>query len=157
MSETAIEIQGLPELNVALAEIAKGMRADAVEPVLLRAAQMIANAVRGAAPQGPTGNLRRSVVGKLLQRRGQGPASALVAIDYRVAPHARVVEFGTGPRLVREKMVMFDRRTGIFYGRQVGPVPARPFFRPAAESRMGAAREQIMDELTKLIEQGWNR
>ena len=76
----------------ALGESVKGSQP---ERLFLRAAKVIRDNAKERAPLGPTGNLRKGIVAKLLDRRGRRVAPAMAGINFRRAPHAHLVEFGT--------------------------------------------------------------
>ena len=129
-----VRIEGIDELNNQLENLAKSLDAEAVEPILLDGATIIADDARQRAPLGPTGNLKRGVVVKTLQRRQSSfgakpePAPSIAAIDYRIAPHAHLVERGTSK------------------------MGAKPFFRPAVDSNSFRVYQHVMDGLIKIIE-----
>lgn len=127
MSNAAIVVQGIPELSGKLERMRNELGPDVTEPILLRGAETMAAAVRARAPIGPTGNLRRGVVAKKLQRRENQPA-AIAAMDYRIAPHAHFLEAGTKN------------------------MSARPFFGPGVASSRNEAIEQITAEISRELE-----
>jgi hypothetical protein len=65
----SIEIEGLDELNENIKKLIKSVDPDKVEPILLKASDKIAGTIRSLAPVGPTGNLKKSIVSKVLKRR----------------------------------------------------------------------------------------
>lgn len=136
MAETQIE--GLEDLDRQLISLIKSMDPDIVEPILLAGAKTIAKAAKTAAPLGPTGNLRKSIYAKTLVRRGgtgdifgfgEGQAApGFAGVNYRKAPHAHLVEFGT------RKM------------------SARPFLRPTWDTNKEPVKRQIIDDLKSVID-----
>lgn len=90
----------------------------------LKKAKVIAEDARSRAPLGPTGNLKRSLVARLLDKRGDNPRVAVAAVDRKIAPHSGLVEWGTS------KMA------------------ARPYFRPAVD----AHKEGIAKDIKKRVE-----
>lgn len=57
------------------------------------------------------------------------------------APHSHLVEFGTSEvRQSPEGKVLYDPKTKTFFGRVVGPMPAKPFLRPALDRNIAAAK-----------------
>lgn len=124
-----VRIEGIDELNNQLENLAKSLDAEAVEPILLDGATIIADDVRQRAPLGPTGNLKRSIGAKTLRRRDKNPAPSIAAIDYRIAPHAHLVERGTSR------------------------AAAHPFFRPAVDSKGPQVAAKVMANIQKLIEE----
>jgi len=135
-----ISLEGMDELDAAIQAAVKALSPDVVEPILQKGAETIADEARSRAPVGPTGNLRRSIVGKGLKRRmnilgvrTDMPASALAAINYRRGPHAHLLEFGT------VKM------------------SARPFFGPAVAARLNEVKQQIAEDIQTAVKEGWNK
>jgi HK97 gp10 family phage protein len=89
------EITGMDEMNKNLEKIIKSVAPEVVEPILLKSAKMLEDDIRSRAPF-LTGRLKASIVSKVLKRWSEDKAApAIVAINYRVAPHAPLVEFGT--------------------------------------------------------------
>ncbi len=130
MAET-FELTGMDEMNANFQKLIKSVDPDSVEQILLKPAKMLADDIRARAPQGPTGNLKKSVVAKLLQRRSDDKsAPAIVAIHYRYGPHAHLVEYGhAGPK----------------------PAPAHPFFRPGWDVNKRQVEDDIKKDLTDAI------
>ncbi len=135
-----VDIQGMDEINKTIQRLAKSLKPDDVEPVLLKGAKIIATEAKSRAKRGPTGNLKKAIRTKKLKRLGFGnqPAAVIAAVDRKKAPHAHLVEFGHA--LVRN-------------GRVIGHVPAYPFWRPAVDAKAGEAMSQVERDLTKLVEE----
>ncbi len=132
-----VEIIGLPELYKQLDEIGKSMSSEQVEDALLVGAMTLQQAVKQAAPRGPTGNLRKDIKVKQLPKRGDAPKSAIVK---SLAPHDHLVEFGSKPRFTKS-------------GKYTGIMPAHPFFRPAVDANREGVFSQIVEDLKKTIDQ----
>lgn len=105
-----------------------------VEMNLLRlAGEIAAEAKATSAFRDRTGNLRKSI--KVQRKRIDGEDAVIVRAT---SPHAHLVEYGTaGPRVSkREGGLLFldgvygQGGEGVF-AREVGPMPAKPFLRPA--------------------------
>jgi len=133
------EIIGMEELENNIEKVKAQLTADQIEPVLLQGANIIAQAAINNAPTGPTGNLKRGIIAKTLTRTSDQPAPAIAAIDYRIAPHAHLVEFGH----------FQTKKKG---GPAVKYVAPHPFFRPAWDTNKEAVCEAITDELKNMIE-----
>lgn len=87
------DIQGLEELGRAIANLTKSLNPDKVEPILNKGAKYMTGTIKGNAPKGPTGNLKRSVKTKKLKALAWNtPAASIAAIDHKIAPHAWLVE-----------------------------------------------------------------
>ncbi len=122
-----VEVTGTAELQHALDMVAREL-ADAMETGTNEAAEVVAGMVRAQAPVGPTGNLRRGVQTKRLSRSDVYPATTLVGVDYGIAPHQHLVEFGTGPR--------YAKGTGAYRGQ----MPPQPFFRATIDAARGVIK-----------------
>ena len=149
-------IDGIDDLKRQIEKITREMGPDNVEKVNYDAADIITREVQSRAPQGPTGNLKSSPVTKKLKREYYGhPARAIAAIDRKKAPHAHLVEYGTSSRReVKDKQVLYDSKTGKFFGKSVGPMTARPFFRPAVDAKYNEAFDFLKNGLGDLIDRG---
>lgn len=99
------------------------------------AADIIAKDAKRRAPQGPTGNLKRGIVARQdkVTSMSINKGVAYVGVDYNIAPHAHLVE----------------------YGARGGEMPAKPFMRPAIEAKKGEAvtalENDIKDRITKKL------
>lgn len=123
------KLEGLEELGQTIERMRKSVKPENVEPIVLKAAKIIKASAWGRAPRGPTGNLQRGIRAKVLKRNDfNNPAPAMVGIDFRVAPHAHLVEFGTIH------------------------AAARPFFRPAVDQKGPEAIKMVERELEALLE-----
>lgn len=78
-----------------------------------------------------SGNLRRGIVVKPFDKQKEGNPACFVAINYGIAPHAHLVEFGHGGK---------------------HPAPPHPFFRPAFDAMGKIAESKIKNTLRKEIE-----
>jgi HK97 gp10 family phage protein len=98
-----------------------------VQAATYEAAKVIEEAVRARAPQGPTGNLKRGIKTVKLPQKGTLPPASIAKVDYSIAPHAHLLEYGT---------VRMDKK---------------PFFRPAVDEVKGQAMNTLKSEMTKVI------
>ncbi len=124
------EIIGTKELMNKLEKINQGLKKAAQESVL-KQAEMVRDRIESKAPVGPTGNLKRSAIAKLMPKKANYPPIAIAGIDRKIAPHAHLVEYGHGgPH----------------------PAPAHPFFRPAVSETLGKAKENLEGDLKKGVD-----
>ena len=93
-------------------------------------ADIVAKEARKNAPV-KTGNLKRGIVSKINKRTAvfSDKGSAYVGANYKIAPHAHLVEFGA----------------------RGGEMPAQPFMRPAIETKKHEAGQAIEADLLKRI------
>lgn len=96
------------------------------------AADLIAEEARRLAPE-KTGALKRGIVSKVnkvVEEFGTGlVGAAYVGVDYHIAPHAHLVEFGA----------------------RGGEMPAHPFLRPAIDAKQAEAAKLIDADLQQQI------
>lgn len=145
-----VTLNGLDVIDQKLAELASMIDEPRALDVMQSAADGLAGKIKNAAPQGPTGNLKQGVVAHKFKKQRRGNPAAFVGIDYRYAPHAHLVEYGTrNPREVKTKKVLSDGT--VFYGKSVEPMPAHPFFRPTVDNSKDSIRQDISDGLRKII------
>ena len=166
----SVKVEGIRELRAQILAMSKILSPDLVEPILLKGAETVAAEARRRAPvgpgskkHGPGGVLRRSIVAKTLRRRGESPAPSIAALDRRLmsdtmgansrAPHAHMVEFGTNERIGKKR----TKGERDYTGRRFGIMPAKPFLRPAFDSKKREVLEQITRDLGALVDRGVNQ
>ena len=101
------------------------------------AARIILDEAKASAPQGPTGNLKKSITFKVQASDRQKRLFALVKVNRKIAPHAHLVEAGTKGARVRKKgsAKAYKMPDGNFIAPQagqeitIGAMPASRFFR----------------------------
>lgn len=122
------QLQGMDQLNKNLEKLVKATDKKHNGEILIKQAEKIRDRIIARVPEGPSGNLKRSPVAKLMPEKGTYPAIAIAGIDRKIAPHAHLIEFGTSK------------------------MPARPFFRPAVDESANQVMDGIKDGLKKNIE-----
>lgn len=124
-------LEGEQELLRDLQKLADCLPPDEVEPILKKGANIITKEVRSnirSQFKKHTGNLQRSPRTKKLKAYPNEPAAYLSAIDRKKAPHAHLLERGT------VKM------------------PARPFFRPAVDSKAEEVLKEVENGLLAKVD-----
>lgn len=128
----SIGVSGLEELHKAFKALGESLNDPDVEQAFLDEAEVLQADMRARVPE-RTGNLRRGIVAKTFASKIKYRPAAFTAIDYRVAPHAHLVEFGTihaaahpffRPAL-RGFASKFYRRIGAKLGRKIEQTAAR--------------------------------
>ena len=128
-----VKMVGMEELDRKMQKLAKSLGPDNTEPMLYGAAELVTTQVQANVNsiRRVTGNLSRSPVTKMMSKQKAGePRPSIAAIDRKIAPHAWLVEFGSS---------------------KSSPTP---YFRPAWDSKRGAALEHIKKELAKAVREG---
>lgn len=155
-----MKITGLGEIRLMLKELPTATEKNAVRKALIDAAQPI---VLDAANRAPVdqGELRKAMIAstqivrgqkKYVKKTGKDGVRAFIGPNYSrtskgkgYAPHAHLVEFGTGPR--------YHRGTGKY----VGQMPAQPFMRPAFDAGKEKFIADFQVALLKRIEKAMKR
>lgn len=152
----SIELEGLPEFNAKLDKLIKALGPDKIEPILMSGAKIMTKAAKTGAPkrtsQGnakkkPPGQLKKAIKTKKLKRIFNNPATAISAIDRKVAPHAHLVHEGTGERIGGAK-------SKVYRGKRFGKMPANPFFVQAWDENKAAILDHIINEASKQVKGG---
>ncbi len=125
----------MAEVSRKIQSLVSALEAKDVEDVLLAGARIIRDDAKARAPV-KSGRLKKSIKAKKGKRRHKLFATAFASVDFKIAPHAPFVEYGTGPRKLKS-------------GKSVGQMPAKPFFRPAIDARK--------DEVARVVEEGLAR
>ncbi len=139
-----IKLEGINELNQAIKDISKKLGPDKIEPILMSGAKIISAAARQKVLVGETGKLKKSIVTKKLKRYGKNPAPYISAVDRKKAPHAHLVESGTGPRYGKKGKKSYR-------GKYFGIMPAKPFFRPAVDENKDKVIKVVLNKIKKLV------
>lgn len=113
-------VADLRGVELRLGRIGPELRKGAQE-ALNKIAKLAADGAEQAAPEGPTGNLKKDI-GWRENPQQDGAGNVVPAADaFSRAPHSHLVEFGTGPRVRKS-------------GGSTGVMPANPFFSRAVRS-----------------------
>ena len=120
----AFKVEGLVDITDKLAEVIDEANGKKAKEVYLSAAMKIRDGARTRAPK-RTGKLRESI---FAARGDMNKPNALVGVNYRIAPHAHLVEYGT----VKTR--------------------PHPFLRPAIAASAAEVRRTIETGLKKIVE-----
>lgn len=151
--EMLIVAEGVDDLTEVIDQLIKNVKPSRIEPVLSKAAGVIAREARKKAPVGPTGNLKKAIVKKKLVRSWETSAAYIAAIDRKKAPHAWLVVHGTsGVRQVDPPhyTTLGGRRVLIT---QTGIMPPNRFFDDAIDAKQAQVLTTIEKAIEKLIEE----
>jgi HK97 gp10 family phage protein len=120
----AYRIEGLENITNRLAGVIDQVTGKQAKEVYLKAGLSIRDSARVRAPK-RTGKLRESI---FAARGDMNKPNAVVGVNYRIAPHAHLVEYGT----VRSR--------------------PRPFLRPAIAASASQVRQIIESGLRRIVE-----
>jgi len=132
-----LSISGDKELYEEIKALAGKFAPSKIENIIEKAADIITKQAKENAPVGVTGNLKKGIVTKKWISKGY-QTIYLSAVDYKISPHAHLVEYGH--RL-------------IIKGQKRGKVKAYPFFRPAVDAKRNEALRIIEDGAIRIIEE----
>ncbi len=141
----SLALRGAAELDRALQDLAKTTAKRTARKAMGTSLEPVEAAAKALAPVGPTGNLRDSVTisHKLKPSQAAGaPREGKHVLHMYVgasAPHAHLVEFGTGPRFHKS-------------GKFVGVMPPNPWMRPAWDGNRDAVLAGLAAALRAEIE-----
>lgn len=122
-----VEVEGLDRAIAKVRSLASALEAQEVEKVLLKGAQIVQREAK-LRVRVKSGRLKSSIKARISKRRGRMVAGAFSAVDYKRAPHAYLVEYGT--RHSR----------------------AKPYFRPAWDMTKGEVKKTVEDGLRDLVQ-----
>jgi len=133
-----IKVKGLDVLEKQLLKLETMTAEKALNGALMSALKPVFDAAKSGAPKGHTGNLKAAITRKrhraLKSRKlavkgiastGKSAGGVSTIVNRKKAPHAHLVEFGTGERKKRGKKWNDDKRNIM---------PANPFMERAWES-----------------------
>lgn len=141
----SLKMMGFKELDALLVSMPRQLAGQGVTSGMRRALQPVAAAARSYAPGSLETRIRIAPTIKAgqqmqaLEKPGRGKRVMFVGSG---APHAHLVEFGTGPRFHKS-------------GKYVGIMPPDPFLRPAWDAHkdkvLETLAEAIREEIAKAI------
>lgn len=156
LTKKLLEIEGIPELTRHLDRYLTRLDRDPATLLFLKreafmkGALMVRDEVRDLAPVGPTGNLKKGVFAAYGDPR---KPNVLVGVNYRISPHAHLVEYGTSgarsPKKARLLRFTIDGR--VVFTRSVAPMPRQPYFRPGVTAARPLAARVIAEGLRKAL------
>ncbi len=124
-----VEVEGLEEAVRRVQSLRYALEAKEVEKVLSKGMRVVRDEAKRRVPV-KTGLLKSAIKARIGKRRGKYVAGAFAAVEYKKAPHAYLVEYGT-----RHSQ-------------------AKPYFRPSWDTKKDEVKKQIEEDLRKLLEGG---
>ncbi len=142
-------VTGNAELARQMSRLATEVRGQALGRAVMAGALLIQNDAKERAPY-RTGNLRRSIHSEL---ESVGATSAMAKIGTDVE-YARAIEYGTAARVI-----VPTNKKALYWPGADHPVrrvnhpgtPAKPFLRPAFDTKRDAASREIGDSLKAVL------
>lgn len=151
-----VKLEGIDHIRTVLRELPKAAEKRAVREAMIESADVFANDAAARAPV-DDGALRDSIVRtwriiksqeRGTRKPGKDGARAFVGPNYSrtaaaskgYAPHAHLVEYGTGPRYTLGRK---SKPKGVYSGEG----PPKPFMRPAFDSQKG----QFISDFTGVL------
>ena len=159
----SISLKGFDELLAAFARVRDVVTEPLMSDQIHAAANIIGDAIKDKIHD-VRGNLRKGIVIQRMKKK-RGGISTIVFMNYKVAPHAHLVEYGVphdrvafvDPKSKTQRKLMGDPMLpwGPFW--KVGPMPAKPYFRPAVDNNKDNALLKIMGGAIRIIGQEFYR
>lgn len=156
-----IKIEGLDEIKTRMRLLTPRLQGNALQSALTKGARIIVNQARAMAPR-DKGVLRRAIYQAKSKFSTLIRPSRIIAVRQgkkqqtknRDAFYWRFIEFGHGVIRAKYAKVLGTPAKG-FFGKEVAAQPARPFMRPAFDSKkfeaLEAFRVSLKDEVEKRI------
>lgn len=140
-----IDLKGAAQIEAALKEMAKSTAVRTARQAMRNSLAPVESAAKALAPKGATGNLQASVTisHRLTPSQAAGAPREGKEVQHMYvgasAPHAHLVEFGTGPRFHKS-------------GKYVGQMPPNPWMRPAWDDNRDAVLNRLRADLWAAIQ-----
>jgi HK97 gp10 family phage protein len=146
------EVLGLKELDKILKDLPENLRKSALKKALVQGGTIIQQTAVALAPR-RRGNLANAIELKYLSDAGNGNGGVAVFVNKKKAWYGRLEEFGTAPHVIRVKRGK-ALKIGSTYVKEVQHpgAAARPFMRPAFDTKKREAVEVIRLTLANTIE-----
>lgn len=158
------ELVGMKEFDRLLSQLPKAMGKSVIRRALTKAAQPVEAEYKANIPESGKARSGRSLKDKTRvttvlnknQKRGrQRDPSRVEVFVGSTAPHAHLVEFGTGPRKLKvpRKVQLGNNFVLITH---TGQMPARPYLRQAWDAKKGEAmnilKKELWNQLMKAVQ-----
>lgn len=156
MADLEIKVEGLKELEKTLSDLPLDLQNEGLSPSLRAALEVIEEEAEANVPR-DTGKLASTIRTVVKVDAGVGGlAEGAVVVG---SPVGHLVEFGTQPHEITiddekdDKKVLADPVSREVFGRKVQHpgTPARPFLRPALDTRAQDALFAFRDKLRELL------
>lgn len=162
---TDINLENYKYVSERFEELATVPDSKNMENKLMKIARNLRKLIRKAAPRGKKdsgniddpnsriGNLRRSIQAKKFKRKIKKQPQVYVRVNWRIAPHAHLVEYGTEffRMPIKKKVLHFYHRGFEIFAKWAAPMPALPFFRPTIDKNKSRLEYQIEKEAADII------
>ncbi len=149
-------VKGLPELDRVLATLPAKLEAKILRGAMRAGATVVLNEARARVPV-KSGRLARTLRVTTSVRRGVVTARVTAGKLKKGAKvfYAHMVEFGTGPHIIKARNAKRLRLHGNVFKKRVTHPGARkkPFLRPALDARSSAALDAVADYIRKRLDQ----
>lgn len=155
MANQKVTLEGLQEVSGQLSQLlSDALRADILHSVV-DAAKIAEESVLAGTPEGPTGNLKKGIQSYGLKLRPRKDITAVVGVDYGVAPHVLLLEYGTAARfnIYSDKKQKKKLKTKRFTGKG----PETQFFSKGVKRARGAIGAIIERGVGKAIDKALTR
>ncbi len=145
MTEMAVEIIGLPELEAKLARLSDALRGSFLETAVKSGAKLIEGPAKEKVPV-KTRNLKRSI--HIEASSTSTTAEAKIGTD---VVYAAIQEFG-GTIVPKSKpYLVFKTKDGAWHSVKSVEIPAHPYLRPAFDENKDKTVKEVGDALEILI------
>jgi hypothetical protein len=166
-----VSLEGSADLQKALADLAKVFDGPELAGLCLKGAREVRDEAKRLAPKGP-GQYKKTIQQAIVAQRGKKVskfgASALCRVNFKDSPEAWWTEFGTKERKAKGggvlrvplslvgarrigKRTRLGKQFGFVFTKTAAPMKAQHWFKRAAQSKIPAAREAVLNGAKDLV------
>lgn len=160
-----VSLEGYAELQKKFHAMVDIIDEKEMNKALMKPVRKLRTAIRRAAPRGETGNLRRGIVAGKFKPAIKGAPGFFVRASGKIAPHAWLVEHGTGGLRApthKASKVKTVPWLAAFNGivrwvTHTGRLPANPFFRRTVDARRNETEARLVKEAWNVVSAAWKK
>lgn len=159
-----IQLIGFEKVEGLLKEMDGKLTQKVIEGTFRKAAKPLIRSARQKAPEGPTGNLKKSIgvfPSKSSQRRAKEMAGIWVGPRLGKAYkgyHAHLIEFGTKDRTPKKgQFLVFEYQGRKVFAKRAKGISPKPFMQPAYNETYGEMVVIIEDEVENVFKKVYDK
>lgn len=141
------EVNGWKQLSKLLDDLPERLQRKVVNSAASAGAQVIVKEAKKNVRQ--NGSVKTGTLLNSIRKRKKKRVHGIYEVfTDKSAPHAHLVEFGTGPRSLKQPKEVQIKGTWRTIT-QTGSMPAKPFFRPAVDENHNLVMRKIAERMAK--------
>lgn len=143
------EVNGWKQLSKLLGDLPERLQRKVVNSAASAGAQVIVKEAKNNIRQ--NGSIKTGTLLDSIRKRKKKRTHGIYEVfTDKSAPHAHLVEWGTGPRKLKQpKEIKINGTWRIIT--QTGSMPAKPFFRPAVDENQNVIMRKMTERMAKRL------